>query len=262
MTAILSTSAAPRRHRAPSATPPILASTLLASLLLLCAPFAVAQQTSSASAPDSAAPDSAAARTEDQEAYEPSAAPDDLQVFVDTVNVQVVNVDVYVTDKKGNRVTGLTRDDFELYEDRRPVKITNFYAVEGGRPLEGPTVSALPTGATAAPQPLPYEPRLAEDVPADQRLFLVVYVDNFNIHPANRNRVMQDLGYFLSTEVKPGDEVMLVSYDRSLKVRRPFTADPAVVARSLEELERLTGHASSRDDERRQTSRPHRRRQE
>lgn len=44
---------------------------------------------------------------------------------------------------------------------------------------------------------------------------------------------------------------MLVSYDRSLNVRRPFTSDPRLVSGALEELERLTGHAVSRDDERR-----------
>ena len=35
----------------------------------------------------------------------------------DTVEVNVVNVEVYVTDKKGNPVSGLTRDDFEIFED-------------------------------------------------------------------------------------------------------------------------------------------------
>ncbi len=180
--------------------------------------------------------------------------PEDLEVFVDVVDVQVVNVDVYVTDKQGNRVTGLDKGDFVLYEDRRPVAITNFYAVEGGRPAvdaerDG---AAGRDGAEPAPPPLPYV-RDAEEVPSDQRLFLVVYVDNFNIHPANRNRVLQDIGYFLSTEVAPGDQVMLVSYDRSLKVRRPFTADPDIAARALEDLERLTGHAVTRDDERRRT---------
>lgn len=183
---------------------------------------------------------------------------DDLEVFVDTVEVRVVNVDVYVTDKKGNRVTGLTRDDFELFEDRRPVQVTNFYAVEGGKPVEGAAEpAARETGddadSTSEPPPLlPQEGRDINDVPLDQRLFLVVYIDNFNIHPANRNRVLDDIGYFLTTEVQKGDQVMLVSYDRSLHIRRPFTAEPAAVARGLEELERLTGHAPNRDDERRQ----------
>ena len=36
---------------------------------------------------------------------------------------------------------GLTRDDFELFEDGRPVRITNFFAVETGKPV-GPAAPA------------------------------------------------------------------------------------------------------------------------
>ena len=61
-------------------------------------------------------------------------APPDDGLFIDSVDVNVVNVDVYVTDKKGTRITGLTKDDFEIFEDKRPVAITNFYAVEAGKP--------------------------------------------------------------------------------------------------------------------------------
>lgn len=189
--------------------------------------------------------------------------PEELEVFVDTVDVQVVNVDVYVTDKKGNRVTGLGRDDFEVKEDGRPVKITNFYAVEDGREVtdaaDGEATEQAEEAAEAsqedvaeasrpAPAPLRHE---EADVPDEQRLFLVVYIDNFNLHPANRNRVMGELSYFLTTELDPGDQIMLVTYDRSLNVRRPFTADPDLISRALREVERLTAHAVSRDDEQR-----------
>jgi VWFA-related protein len=244
MTSILSPSAAPRL--------PLRLSVALSLLLLAAAGLGVAAV--AAQEPPAEEPAAAAAGPLPAEAvYEPPAEADDLEVFVDTVDVQVVNVDVYVTDKKGNRVTGLGSDDFLLFEDRRPVEITNFYAVESGRPAAGGEEEVSEAAAPGAPPPLPLPYRQeAADVPSDQRLFLVVYVDNFNIRPANRNRVLDDLGYFLSTEVAAGDQVMLVSYDRALKIRRPFTADPELAARALEELERLTGHAVTRDDERRQ----------
>jgi VWFA-related protein len=178
-------------------------------------------------------------------------APEDFEIFVDTVDVRVVNVDVFVTDKKGEPVTGLTRDDFELLEDRKPVPITNFYVVEGGRQRDDAAAPAaisdlpLPPGAQPAP--------LAPTIPEEQRLHLVVYVDNFNIRPPNRNRVLREIAHFLTSEVDREDRVMLVSYDRSINVRQPFTSDARLIAGSLEELERLTGHAVSRDDERRRT---------
>ena len=59
--------------------------------------------------------------------------------FEDIVNVKVINVIVYVRDKKtGEPITGLTIDDFELHEDKRPVKLTNFYEVAERRRTDEP----------------------------------------------------------------------------------------------------------------------------
>jgi VWFA-related protein len=177
-----------------------------------------------------------------------AAAQPDNEPFLDTLDVTVVNVEVYVTDKKGNRVTGLTRDDFELFEDRRPVAITNFYAVEGGKPILADDGSgAVEPGDAAAPPAAANAPAL----PEDQRLALVIYIDNFNIHPFNRNRVMRDLRTFLRDNIQRGDRVMLVSYDRELHVRRPLTGDPDSVASALLELEKVTGFAVHHESERR-----------
>ena len=78
-----------------------------------------------------------------QESGEISEAMDDDGAYVETVDVTVVNLDVYVTDKKGEPVTGLTRDDFEVFENGRPVAISNFFAVEDRRPVDSqPLVAA------------------------------------------------------------------------------------------------------------------------
>jgi len=166
------------------------------------------------------------------------------EIFVESVDVNVVNVEVYVTDKKGNRIKGFTKDDFELEVDRSPVAITNFYAVEGGRALTVPGVEFVE----------PVDPRLPESgqqEPEEQRLHLVVYVDNFNIHPFTRNRTLSSLRNFLRTRLSRGDQVMLVTYERSLHVRHPFTADPEIIASALFELEELSGHRVQFDSERR-----------
>ena len=36
-------------------------------------------------------------------------------MFVERVDVNVVNVEIFVTDADGHRVAGLGRDDFELF---------------------------------------------------------------------------------------------------------------------------------------------------
>lgn len=193
-----------------------------------------------------------AQQTAKPQADDQAARIDGQDEFVDIVNVSVVNVDVYVTDKKGNRVTGLTRDDFEIFEDGRNVAITNFYAVEDGKAAspeaEEAAVPAAPPTAAAPPAP-PTLDRVR--TPEDQRLRLVVYIDNFNVHPFNRNRVMGELRAFLNEKLGRDDQVMLVSYDRSLHIRRTFTSDPGLIAAALLELEKVSGHAVHHDSDRR-----------
>src|SRR2546428_1816214 len=46
------------------------------------------------------------------------------------VNVDQVSVDVTVTDKNGNLIKGLTKDNFKVYEDKMEQSITNFAPVD------------------------------------------------------------------------------------------------------------------------------------
>ena len=173
--------------------------------------------------------------------------PETAAPFVETIDVNVVNIEVYVTDKHGQRVEGLTPDDFELTVDRRPVAIDYFYAIQNGQ-------------ATAADRTLPEaeerQPRLENTVPRpvpeDQRLRLIVFVDNFNLRPFNRNRALAATRSFLRQRSRPGDELMLVSYDRSLRLRHPFTNDSQQIVEALFDLEDESGHRLTYDSERRE----------
>ncbi len=46
------------------------------------------------------------------------------------VEVNYVDVDVVVTDENGNFVSGLTREDFDVFEDGKPQKVDTFAYVE------------------------------------------------------------------------------------------------------------------------------------
>jgi VWFA-related protein len=172
-------------------------------------------------------------------------------LFFESIDVNVVNLDVYVTDKRGNPVLDLRQQDFEVLEDGKPMPITNFYAVRAGRPVAGTDLALAPdAGPTAAPGEPPAEEAVAP-VPEEQRLHLVVYIDNYNIRPFNRNRVFRRLREFLNNQLEPEDRVMLVTYDRSLHNRHPFTRDAQLISQALFELETMTGHATHQDSERR-----------
>ena len=166
-------------------------------------------------------------------------------VFVEAVDVTVVNVQTFVTDKDGRPVTGLSRDDFDLFEDGRPVDITNFYAVESGRRRPPPT--AAPASPDAGQPTVSAVSQLTDP---DDRLRLVILVDNVNIEAVHRNRVFREIRQFLLEELDSDDEVMLVSYERSLKVKQPFTSDVHLVSRTLFELEELSTNSSQARNER------------
>jgi len=187
-----------------------------------------------------------------------TAKPAQDQSFIEIVNVSVVNVDVYVTDKKGNPVSGLTKDDFELFENGRPVQVTNFYSVDNGKAtapgvaVPGATAPPAPAGSVAPPppRPSPQELDLAR-LPSDQRLRLVIYIDNYNLRPFNRNRVMRELRAFIGQKLAKDDQIMLVTYDRELHIRQTFTADPSRIASTMLDLEKISAQGVHADSERR-----------
>ena len=204
----------------------------------------------------SAAPDAGAATPTPRaapKASAPAAAPgkpatDDN--FVESVTVNVVNVDVYVNDKKG-RVTGLAKSDFEVYEDGRPMAITNFLAVEGGKATGAAAVEESDADAANHRPKLPagYE---QSPIPEDQKLRLIVYIDNFNLKPFDRNRVMRDLRIFLDQKLRRGDQVMLVTYDRELHVRQTFTTDTSLVNSQLLAIEKISAQGVHAESDRRE----------
>lgn len=155
--------------------------------------------------------------------------------FGEVVEVDVVNVEAYVTDRSGNPVPGLRRDDFQIFEDGKPVEITNFDRIER---IEPPAAGAPSPGGERA-----------EAVPADP-LHLVVYVDNFNLQPASRARALDQVRDFLG-RLAPEDWVLLVSSDLRLNVRQPFTTDRAALARALESLKSQATHGGEAERERR-----------
>ena len=151
------------------------------------------------------------------------------EIFFDSVEVNVVNVEVFVTDRKGNPITGLTREDFELLEDGKRVEITNFLAIQEGRPALEEEGDLAPVKTSAGP------PRLTE-IPRDQRLHVVIFLDNLNIDARNRNPVLTHLRRFLRESLGPQDRVMLTSFGGTLKIEQEFTSLPELLYPKLEAL--------------------------
>lgn len=168
--------------------------------------------------------------------------------FFETVDVEIVNIDVWVTDKKGNPVDGLDKDDFVVFQDGQPVEVTNFYAVSDGRPVASKVPKiAGPDAEDTLEGSLRRLPASPLEVAPEHRLWLIVYIDNYNIDPIERKRILPALREFLARTLRRGDQAMLVSYNRSLKVHQPFTDDPHLLFAALEEVSDYAGQAVARE---------------
>ena len=162
----------------------------------------------------------------------PPAAPS--QTFGEVVEVNVVNVEVYVTDKDGKRVTGLRKGDFEVFENGKPVEISNFAAMEEGKPAPGSEAPVKEVQPAAPPGGNPGVPTVAGA--AEDAWNLVVFIDNTHLRAAGRAQALRQLSGFLDRQLAPGDRVMFVTYERGLHFRLPFSSDRAAIATVLKGL--------------------------
>ncbi len=171
------------------------------------------------------------------------------RLFFDSVNVDVINVEVVVTDKQGRPITGLTREDFEIFEDGREVEISNFHEVRG-LTVDNP---ADEEPSVPIDEPVPGAP-VADD--GGQRL--VILVDNMNISPQSRKLLFTRLREHLRNRwgtdrcsACQTRQVMLATLDRKVEVIVPFTGDRARILAALEEVERQGSSHALLDGDRR-----------
>ena len=164
------------------------------------------------------------------------------ETFGETIDVRVVNVDVWVTDRDGNPVTGLAADDFEVRENGRPVELSNFFEFTDGldastREREASTFRDRRPRQSDLDRFIPAEPP-----PPEHRLSLMVYIDNNNLTPTDRNRLLPFLRNFLSVQLSPYDRAMLAVYDAGrFEVALPFTTEAWRVAEATGEVAGVIG---------------------
>ncbi|MXX76732.1 MAG: VWA domain-containing protein [Holophagales bacterium] len=130
----------------------------------------------------------------------PAAAQDSPlpDLFSDVIDVRVVNVEVVVTDRSGNRIRGLQPGDFELHVDGETVPIDYFTEVDEGRALE------------ASDEDVGSVPALTPDEPVGTSY--LVFIDDLFAIKQRRDRVLKRLGEDL-VRLGPADRVAVVAHD-------------------------------------------------
>lgn len=142
--------------------------------------------------------------------------------------VDIVNVEVLVTDRAGKPVTGLTAADFEVLQDGVPQAITNFRS--GAQPA---ALTEVPDTEDAV------HPVVGQTPAADGALSILVFVDNASLSNTNRDEMLGHLrGLFESGWPGAGVPVMLASGGRTVRVVQHFTTDSERLLAGLAALRR------------------------
>ena len=147
-------------------------------------------------------------------------------LFSDVIDVRVVNVEVVVTDRKGNRIRGLQASDFELHVDGAPVGIDYFTEVDDG------------LARTSSGQRVENVPSLTADEPVGTNY--LIFIDELSSIRRDRDRVLDGLHADLS-QLGPADLVALVVFDGYNVTRLTDWTD------SRDQIEAALGQARDRE---------------
>jgi VWFA-related protein len=152
------------------------------------------------------------------------------------INVNLVQVDAVVTDSRGNPVTDLTVDDFELLQDGKPQEITAFDFINvkdsttrnaaARRPAAGPRGGR---GGRGTPPPPPAVLR-----PQQIRRTIALVVDDLALSFDSSVRVRESLKKWVEDEMQPGDLVAVIRTSAGMGALQQFTSDRRLLFSAIE----------------------------
>jgi VWFA-related protein len=141
--------------------------------------------------------------------------------------VNLVEVDVVVTDRQGRPVRGLRQQDFEVLEDGKPVTVVTFDAVDLPQAPAGATIPPLDRSSTSV---------AANDQPEDGRVMLIVLDDH---------HVRFDGGFLVRTKaiarrlverLGPSDQAAVIATSGRSTNAAEFTTDKARLAQAIDKF--------------------------
>jgi len=167
--------------------------------------------------------------------------------LADVMDVVVVNLEVWVTDRQGAPVEGLTRADFELRVDGRPVEISNFLDMAARRRAASEVAEGVTAPAAGAGVAGEAESAEAVVMPPSH---VVIYLDDESIRPFARRALLDELTVFVRDQAARGNRLMLVTHGARVQVRHRFQDDPRALPHLLTTLEEPGGSVRQLEAER------------
>jgi VWFA-related protein len=162
---------------------------------------------------------------------QPTPKPDPQQDDVVRISVTLVQVDAVVTDNRGQPVTDLKREDFELYEDGRKQPISNFSYVSTAQPAAPVTSTPRRPADRTAP------PITATPVgPSDIRRTIAFVVDDLSLSFESTHFVREALRKFVDQQMRQGDLVAIIRTGAGMGALQQFTSDKRILYAAIERV--------------------------
>src|SRR5262245_58249742 len=143
--------------------------------------------------------------------------------------VDLVEVDVIVTDTKGNPVRDLMKEDFEIIEEGRPQSVRTFSLVDVPVPAIVPNA---PAGK------LELEPDTTTNASPEGRTYVLLLDSESTLKPPMGTEILLRTKLvarqFLSEAVRPGDQVAVVHVEGTTTDGQGFTTNRALIDRSID----------------------------
>lgn len=151
------------------------------------------------------------------------------------ITTNLVQIDAVVLDRDGRQVKDLGPQDFEILEDARPQKVTNFSYISTEGAGGATVVKSAPVSASVAPVPP------ARIRPGQARRTLALVVDDLGLSFETAAYVRQYLKNFVEQQMQPGDLVAVVRTSAGVGAFQQFSSDKRQVLQAIERVRYYPG---------------------
>jgi VWFA-related protein len=157
--------------------------------------------------------------------------PSDEQLLM-RVNVDLVQMDVVVTDSKGNHIDDLKPEDFQIMESGKTQLITNFSFISDARAGMAATGRETTT--------LPSAP--ARIAPGQANRTIAVVVDDLGVSEQSFMAIHTALEKFIDKQVGPSDLIAIITTSGRLGSLQRLTSDKRLLRAAVDKFRSLPNH--------------------
>ena len=160
---------------------------------------------------------------------QPAATPPEDQVV--RISTDLIQIDVTVTDKNGKVVSGLTADDFEVFEngEKQTLSAASFMTKSiAGASVGGNAADSRQTGAGNT--------SMVSTTPGSVRRTIAIVVDDLTMSFGSVYYARKALRKFVEEQMQPGDLVAIIRTAGAVGALQQFTSDKRLLLSAIDAI--------------------------